>query len=776
MGTVPLPTKDPKSKTKPPNSGGFSVSSTKVPVVVGSAVVKAPEAGSKGISGTGNYSGDVLGESNSELLHQEAYGQAGTRSWGAWEEIARTDEAVAKALDFVIAPVRDANVDIEPVDDSPEEIAKAEFISYVLENVEPGWPEFLSQTCRGSLGCGFAIHELVWSKCTHESLPGGEGWTVSKLAERLPSSVHPNGWIEEEKFGPDGESYGYDLKTIRQLGPRGPHFETIDLPADKVLLNTWNRNGNNYLGYSAFRAVYYPCKIRRELARIIAISHVRESCGIPICFAEADAIDMTDDQRESMETFMLNVVYHENANLILPRGWKMDWLFSKGADKASVLNAFNMLGLMILEQVGAQQLYLGTSDTGSRAVGSTHAAQADVFTNGLLGHVASMLNGVGDRPYTGLVRKLIDNNWGAPLSGLYPKLKLTAKKAKLNVKERFEAMKLAKDAGLLTVTTEDENEARAELGLSPIDELDREAKKTEEQEAKKELMPPAMLPNGQPDPKAPNGKPEDPKAKLSAVSDGSLGFVPRRTLRPSEVHLDLTGINEGFDRARQRFADGMRPLAAELLMKALPGIKSAMADGDATDVGDVELDMSRVDAFVGSYLEAQLRSGYSNVKGEMKRAGVSPLTKLAKKKDPKAVLEPMRKHVVKKIKNRLSSDLEKEAIDALRSGGSAESVVSSTLEYQTAAGAFSTDAGLITTKAFSMGREEFAEEHADQIESCELSAVLDKDTCGPCEQLDGTEFEFGSDTDEELTPPLSSKCNGGDNCRCLKVFNFKKGP
>ena len=55
-----------------------------------------PNLTEKSITGTTNWFGDILAESNSKLIHQLAYGTAGTRTWGEYEKLLRTDEAVSK--------------------------------------------------------------------------------------------------------------------------------------------------------------------------------------------------------------------------------------------------------------------------------------------------------------------------------------------------------------------------------------------------------------------------------------------------------------------------------------------------------------------------------------------------------------------------------------------------------------------------------------------------------------------------------------------------------
>lgn len=850
----------------------------------------SPPVGEKGITGTGNYAGNLFVEPNKELRNAEGYGRAGTTQRGFWEEARHTDESVSTAVAFVVAPIRDAKAVIEEPDPeiNPDGKKQAEFLRWVIDNVEPGWPEFLQQMAAGQLVSGFSMAEEVWSAVSHPSLPGGQGYAITKLAERLPSSLAENAWDVDESTG--------ELRGVQQRGPLGTTWVQAVIPSSKLQLYSWNRSGDNFQGYSAFRSVFYLIKIRAQLARLIAVGQVREAAGIPVVTSEKDAADLTPKDLQDLQKFMANLVGHENANIILPRGWKMDWVFAPTASRSNVVETYNHLGLLILRVLGAQQVVLGTGATGSRSVGEVHSAHARIIFNGVFANIENVLNGVRGRAYTGFVRKLIDANFGPQLA--YPKLKLQAQLPELPPQELFAALKAAVESGAIKIRPGDENNFRERLGMEPLEDEDEQAEKeptavdpgsagphtpgaagstpataipakepeqtaagvsmpgapavagavTEKAQdtayngaqitgffeglkiaASKELPPKTMKkalmlafrlskedadelidpltngtftppppppappspfdpPGGKPpalaEVQAPAQKPEPTTVKASAVG----AFVPRRALRASELKLDLEGISNLFDRARTEYSDGVRPLVAEALMRALPEVKIAMEDGDATDVGElVQLDLSRVEQFTAEFLNRLRSEGYRHVSRE-KRYG-QPLRAAAEEddrdqpspdvseeahRDAETALVPLRKHVVRQMRNRLSSALEKEAIDVLRTGGEPEEVITRALERQATTGAFKTDAGLVTAKAFSLGREEFAQEYANQVESVELSAVLDDGTCVECERLDGEEFDFGSPEDIRFTPPLSNICRGADNCRCLKIINFAR--
>ncbi len=725
-----------------------------------------PQVGEQGINGIGNFGGDLWAESNPALRGINGLGRAGTLEWGQWENIGRANPFVSMATDFVMAPIRDSRVEVVPGDETPLAQEQADFIKWQLtENLEPGWPDLLQQMGRNSLITGFALHELVWGPVEHELLPGGTALSVVEFAERLASTVSHNAWRENPDTG--------DLEFIRQQGPRGTKWEQVDLPVEKVLLLSWNRNGRNYAGFSAFRPVWYLCRLIEQFIKLTGIALVREGAGIPVAFCTDGKTKLTTQQRRSFEKLLANLVYHENASAVLPSGWDIKWVFSPGANKGHVVDAINALGQLILMQVGAQQLSLGVSGSGSRSVGEVHSQEADSVRQAVIANIAAGFNGVGRRRYTGPIRKMVDVVWGRPKNGKYPRLELILKKDKMPAPAKADALVKAKQAGLITWTLADENALREDLGSAPIDEKVRE----EEKQKARDLAPPAPtfpVP-GQP-PKPFPGKPTQASALRAA-------FIPARPLRESEKNLNLTGMSALFDRSPEEFADGVRPIVAKMLFALLPQVRDAMA-ADPSVIGDLRPDTKELDAFVGKYLEELRAAGYREVEGEMRR---SPALRGAAEEDDKygedtsqasddaqSVLVPARKHLVKRIAQRLVSDLERDAIDVDRTDGDPSEVVTRTIARQATTGAFKGDASIVTTKAFNVGRQEFADENAANIESVELSEAMDLNTCGPCERLDGLEFEMGSAEEIEHTPPHSDVCDGGDRCRGIKVFNFKR--
>ena len=72
------------------------------------------------------------------------------------------------------------------------------------------------------------------------------------------------------------------------------------------------------------------------------------------------------------------------------------------------------------------------------------------------------------------------------------------------------------------------------------------------------------------------------------------------------------------------------------------------------------------------------------------------------------------------------------------------------------------------TRMWNVGRDEAAK-LVGGVAMVERSAILDQNTCDPCEKKDGEQAEFDSPEHDALLPP-DPDCDGQDACRCCVVY------
>lgn len=769
-------------------------------------MLPAPTA-PEGIEGGGNLGGRLMFEPNAELREQSGYGRAGSFDVGQWRQIALSNPYVSAGLDHVLRPVADARVDVEPAGESSgidEETAQlhADFVRWCLTE-RFRLSSLNKQAAAGALLSGFALFEPVAEEVACPLLPGRTVFALKAVPQRLPNSLEPSPWLVDESGR---------LTGIRQAGPTGPGgaWKRTVLPAERALLFSWKREGGNFAGESQLRSVWYIAgKVMPMLLKMSGVTLQREGAGLPVVVSTDPDAELTPGQRTELVELLSNATFHESMSLVMPKGWDIKWIFSPGANKGHILEAWHRLGVAVLWQFGAQQIALGVSETGSRSVGETHDARSAAMVAEVLGFLADVYNGARGEA-DGLVKRLIDWNFGPQPA--YPKVKLTPKRPELSPAELATAAKLAKEAGLFTPTLEDENSFRERAGFAPIDEREEdeapsaetEMPEDEESDEGDESSNRPADGAGEEDAKSP---PEDkPRASnlrhltatASACGNPLCGggwhtvtcpetlkasaqrgpWEPWRPLRASEQRLQLREMDAYLTQRREDFEKRAKPVVVGMLAMAAPAIQSAMADGEVTpaEVAAVPLDEKRLKGLIDAFLKETRAAGYEFVRAELKGAKHQAAAEdeqddkdtATAVEDADEVTDAEAERLRKRMVNRLRGELEREAIDTMRTGGDASEVVARTVSRQLETGAFKADAGTVTAKVFNVGREEAAQ-LLGGVASVELTAILDSATCGVCRELDGTTAPFNSPEHDRLLPPVRD-CAGGDNCRCLLVF------
>lgn len=723
-----------------------------------------------GVSGTANYSGRLQVERNQALRDQAGYGRAGSLQWGEWEEIRRANPWVAAAVEFALAPIQDARLDVKPSETHPQPELAAKQAAFVEWNLKLLEPVLRSRAADGMLTSGFSLFEHGWSTTTRPEIQG-KAFFVPALEERLPSSLASAPWLEDD----DG-----NLVAVRQSAPvPGGGWFDGELPAERLVRFTHNQTGRNYAGFSAFRPVWYIAgRVQPELLRLIGVTYQREGAGVPVAYAADEKAALTAEQRIQLQELMANLVYHENANAVLPAGWRIDWVFSGGANKGHILEAWKQLGIVVLQQTGAQQLALGTGETGSRSVGEVHSAHSQVFPR----KVAKTLNdGIAV-----LVKRIVDANWGPQES--YPEAKLTLQRPELAPLERVEALATAKGAGLITITDADENHLREELGMPPITPEERAAEKAAP-------APTPTLPPGAPVP--PNAPPAPIQAHTERCGCGdcptltatAATWQPWRALRASEKKTPFEAIDAYLAGRREAFERVVKPIVVTMLARAQSAITEAMKDGDPSEVATLPLDTAELDAAVAKYLEDVRKAGGDFARVELRKDAGEKLAEERRDvlsaaseeeqddKSPAAdeaetdtdeLVDAQRVALVRRMTSRLRSELETEALDVVRTGGDALEVLTRVVTRQLETGAFRADAGAVVARIFNGGRDEAAR-IVGGVQAVEYSSILDSRVCSACRGMDGRRASFGSAQHDAMVPP-NRDCDGGPNCRCLLVF------
>lgn len=92
-------------------------------------------------------------------------------------------------------------------------------------------------------------------------------------------------------------------------------FQEVSIPAEKLLVFSYRREGDNYEGTSVLRSAYKSYFIKDALYKFDAVRHERQSVGIPIIYLPDGASD--DDKAEALQ-IVTNIRSTEQTGIVMP--------------------------------------------------------------------------------------------------------------------------------------------------------------------------------------------------------------------------------------------------------------------------------------------------------------------------------------------------------------------------------------------------------------------------------------------------------------------------
>jgi hypothetical protein len=408
-----------------------------------------PDTSLRGAVGTANFAGFIrdLGEYNPIL--------EGRSSFLVYEKMRRSDADVRAALLACKLPIRAADYQIVPglKECDPGFPLAKKIADEVRENLLGGLESPTSTGCwvtqnfetvkENALLCldfGCAAHEDLWHI-------DGDKVRLRKLAPRLPYTFYRY-HVDE-----DGES----LLFLEQYGYRGNNFVNVLVPAEKLAYFVNDMEGAYFYGRSVLRAAYQHWYMKSQIYRIDAISIERNGLGVPTI---KQGPNVSAEDRKSSENWVKMLAAHESTGLSLPNGWEFVLTGTTGRirdPQASIQHHSEM----IMRSVLANFLSLGSTQTGSRALGNS---MRDFFYLSL----EAVSRKIDETISNTSIRRLVNYNY-TPQPGKklpYPRL-ITSNIVVINP---LELLEVAKDVGkfdvdLLQPDNDTENWIRKKCGM-----------------------------------------------------------------------------------------------------------------------------------------------------------------------------------------------------------------------------------------------------------------------------------------------------------------------
>jgi len=613
--------------------------------------------------------------------------------------------------------------------------AKAELADRLLLNEFP-WRSFLQDSLL-DFDYGFACFEIVWR------IEDGEA--KCRLALRPSSSI----WVEDIHVR--GGAIDHVVQRPLDGGER-------TIPGEKIVWFAHQKEGDAFTGRSIMRPMYKPWSIKEELEIELAIL-VRKGGGVPDIETDDEPDDETATRLDNMgRRFGLtpDAFFRHTADTRVS-------LLSGNVNVNDVLEAIKERNSEITSVCQAQVFDLGTSNSGSRALGTT---LSDLFNNGIQAAAKAredVLNARG-----GLVHQLIANNF--PRDDNLPKLRFGAVQA-VDLKSFAQAMLWFSQA-FGTLSPEVQEWARSETGMPEGTDA-----QVVVDAQKVPPIPPKPVP---PQPPAGDGQPPAGGAQASEAphSHAGLQLSERRQPRGVEVYLNLAEITAQFDTAKTAVKDATQATREKLTAELGKRARAAQAKGTlaafAAEKNPPMVD--KLSAQIAKVLSDFYKAGRSQVSAEMKRQkagkpwtaesvraaeitlaegpsleGLAALKQQAEAMARAIAASIQAAAVVQAGRIAAGTPLTPDVMDAMmaREGDGAA------LRFAAAASDF-----------MSMGRSAEMAAQAQEIADYVYSALLDGATCAGCEPMDG-ETTTDATLAESWAP--NPNCEGGEKCRCLVV-------
>ena len=274
-----------------------------------------------------------------------------------YDKMRKSDATVSALLDIITLPIRSTEWYVEPAKNEQGEVTIdeeeiADFVHRALfEKMEQGWDDYLREvlTC---MWAGHSVFEKVYD------MQEDHVW-LKKIAFRKQSTILR--WEQS-----DGTAGITQVTPTAVITGDTPQFQ-IDIPAQKLLIFTFKREGDNYEGISLLRPAYKHWYIKDNLYKFDSVRHERQSVGVPYIKLPANA---STDDLSIARSILSNFRAHEMSGLVMPNpNWEFGFCDLKAGDVSDLWKSIEHHNREILKVGLAQFLELGgSSKSGSRAV------------------------------------------------------------------------------------------------------------------------------------------------------------------------------------------------------------------------------------------------------------------------------------------------------------------------------------------------------------------------------------------------------------------------
>lgn len=416
------------------------------------------------VTWTDLQSGIISEDYNSDLQWTEAI--------RAYDEMRKSDATIIAILRAIKQPLISAKWQIQSGWEEWRDKEIADFVTHNLfEKIK--FKSFIKESL-GFLDFGFYYFEKNF-EIVGNKIEWKDFWPRTPKAHYL--------WATKEKEWIDGHPQWVTQQV--NTTDEGSVSLTREIPWNKIILFTFDREGNNFEWVSLLRNAYKHYYYKDLLYKIESISAERYGVGIPYAKVKGS---MSEKNKDKLTEFLKNVRSNEQSyGVITDDVIELDILTPKGNWVWTLIQeAIKHHDRKIYDSILAWFLNLTTGEGGSNALSKD---QSSFFLRGLQGIADAWIDTMNEH-----IKELVDLNYNGVEN--YPKLTVTDI-GSISMDEQIGAISTALTSGVLDITQDDKQMIRDILKMprltqSQINEVEKasEQKAIEEKKVEKIIEEP----------------------------------------------------------------------------------------------------------------------------------------------------------------------------------------------------------------------------------------------------------------------------------------------
>lgn len=326
-----------------------------------------------GSTGLRRYGGIILEEDLQELR--------GQRWYAAVREMTTNDATIGAILFAIEYLIRQVPWTIEPMSESAEDVAAAEFVTECWESMDETWEDTLSSIL-SFLSWGWSLHEIVYKR-RDDGRIGWSSWSV-----RAQDSLVE--WQFDEETG----------QVLAMIQQAYPDFRTRVIPLEKSMLFRTTAAKGNPEGFSILRRAWRAWNAKRRIENLEGIGIERDLAGLPTLKIPGSVIVQNGPVYRAYEKLASNVRRDEQEGIILPSDrdssgnplYELTLLSTGGSRQFDTSKTIDRYKTDITMSVMADFLMVGHEQTGSFALSSSKTALFATALGGWAKTIAATVN------------------------------------------------------------------------------------------------------------------------------------------------------------------------------------------------------------------------------------------------------------------------------------------------------------------------------------------------------------------------------------------------